>query len=213
MTFLWSVFCEMRQVTYTPYHIFPKTTKKTELFTQATWVRPVWGRSCAQSTCHYSQKALITAGMTCKDCCMSWRIHSQWRCSADSWVAPYNTPFKEMSSFMVPSTHSKSTPLRSLQLKHTTKPRGPISDVLFSQSVPPSISLIVCLSFGEKKPTCVSTLSWHGCLSPTVQATGSHKAGHPKQLRRAGCLVFGVWPPSWEVPYRKHWLNATFLGK
>lgn len=128
-------------------------------------------------------------------------------------VTPYNPPFKEMSSFMVPSTHSKSTPLRSLQLKHTTKPRQPISDVLFSQSVPPSISLIVCLSFSEKKPTCVSTLSWHGCLSPAAQARGSHKAGHLKRLRSAGYVAFGVWPPSWELPSGELWLNATYPGR
>lgn len=106
-------------------------------------------------------------------------------------VTPYNPPFKEMSSFMVPSTQSKSTPLRSLQLKHTTKPHEPISDVLFTQSVHPSIPLIVCLSFSEKKPTCVSTLSWHGSQSPAAQASGSHKAHHLKLLRSAGYVAFG----------------------
>lgn len=91
--------------------------------------------------------------------------------------------------------------------------QAPISDVLFSLSVPPSISLIVCLSFSVKKPTCVSTLSWHGCMFPTVPDSGSHKAGHQKLLRIAGHVAFGVWPPSWELLRGELWLNATNTGR
>ena len=59
-------------------------------------------------------------------------------------VTPYNPPFKEMSSFMVPSALSKSTPLRSLQLKHTTKP--PSADIGRPfLSVSPSFHLSDCL--------------------------------------------------------------------
>lgn len=110
-------------------------------------------------------------------------------------VTPYKPPFKEMSSFMAASTLSKSTPLRSLQLKHTTKPWAPISDIPSPFSVPSSISLIVCLSFSEKKLTCVSTLSWHGCLPHTAQGYSRPQVRHLKPLR-----IAGLWHLEWGHP-------------
>lgn len=144
---------------------------------------------------------------------MSGRIHSQWHCSAASQSLHTTHPSKKChplwslqhSPNPLPFDHYSSNTQQSLQ--------APILDVLFSLSVPPSISLIVCLSFSEKKPTCVSTLSWHGCLYPTAQASGSHKAGHLKLLRSAGYVAFGVWPPSWELPRGELWLNATYPGR
>lgn len=129
--------------------------------------------------------------MTCKDWGMSGRIHSQWHCSAASQSLHTTHPSKKCHPLWslqhppnpLPFDHNSSNTQQSL--------RALISDVLFSLSVPPSISLIVCLSFSEKKPTCVSTLSWHGCPSPTAQASGSHKAGHLKQRRSAGQC--GIW--------------------
>lgn len=112
-------------------------------------------------------------------------------------VTPYNPPFKEMSSFMAPSTHSKSTPLRSVQLKHTTKPQERYRTSFFSQAVPPSSPQIVCLSFGEKKPTCVSCfeLTW----LPVPHCAGQRQP-QSRPSKATGYLVFGVPPPSWELP-------------
>ncbi|KAI4830272.1 hypothetical protein KUCAC02_001916 [Chaenocephalus aceratus] len=109
-------------------------------------------------------------------------------------VTPYNPTLQRNVILYVPL----NTPqIHSPSITNTQQSRqAPISDILSSMSVSPSISPIVCLSFMEKKPTCVSTLSRHGCPAPTAQASCRHKAGHLKRLRSAGYVAFGVQPPS-----------------
>lgn len=128
-------------------------------------------------------------------------------------VTPYNQSFKEMSSFMVPSTRSKSTPLRSLTAQTHNKATSANIGRPFSLSLS-SLCLSDCVPvFSEKKPTGVSALSWHDCPSPAAQASGCNKAGHLKRLSDAGYMAFGFWPPSWELPGRELWLNATYPGR
>lgn len=104
--------------------------------------------------------ALIPAGMTCKDWGMSGRIHSQWHCSAASQSLHTTHPSKKCHPLWSLQRSRIPLPLRSLQLKRTTKPlKGRYRTRFFFLTVPPSVSLIVCLSFSEKKPTCVSALS------------------------------------------------------
>lgn len=136
------------------YFVFPAKVscackRGMKLFTQTVWVR----RRAQTHPAIYSVRALITAGVTWKDCGMSGRIHSQWHCSAAPHSLHTTPPSKKCHPLWPPSTHSKSTPLRSVQLKHTTKPREQYRTSFFSQAVPPSSP------FGEKKPTCVSALS------------------------------------------------------
>lgn len=125
--FKWSLLCIMKQVTYRPA---PQESlnKGQELFAQTTRVRSALGRGCAQN---HSAICFPKGSDHSRDDMQGLghvRENTQPVAQLSSLsVTPYNPPFKEMSSFMVPSTLSKSTPLRSLQLKHTTKP--PSADI------------------------------------------------------------------------------------
>lgn len=151
--------------------------------------------------------------MTCKDWGMSGRIHSQWHSSAASQSLHTIHPSKKCHPLWSLQHTPNPLPFDHYSSNTQQSPENRYRTSFFSQSVPPSISLIVCLSFSEKKPTCVSTLSWHGRLSPAVQACSSHKARHLKQLRSVAYVAFGVRPSSWELPSRKLWVNATYPGR
>lgn len=120
---------------------------------------------------------------------MSGRKH----CSAAFQPLHTTHPSKKCHPLWSLPTLWKSTSLRSLQLKHTTKP---ISDILFSLSVPPSPSLCVCLFFSEKKPTCVPTLSWP--VAATKQAIWG---------------VMAMWHLDCGHPAETNWVNATYPGR
>lgn len=124
----------------------PKQVKqRTELFAPSTWVRSALGKKPHTEPSYH----LLPKGSDHSRDDMQGLGHVRENtqpmallCSLS--VTPYNPPFKEMSSFMVPSTLSKSTSLRSLQLKHTTKP--PSADIGRPfLSVSPSFHLSDCL--------------------------------------------------------------------
>lgn len=127
-----------------PHHKQVKTNGENYLQKQLEWGLP-WVEVVHRIILPFaSKKALITAGMTCKDWGMSGRIHSQWHCSAASQSLHTSHPSKKCHPLWSPQHSPKSTPLRSLQLKHTTKlPSANIGRPFLSVS--PSFHLSDCL--------------------------------------------------------------------
>lgn len=112
------------------------------------------GRSCAQNhSAICLQKALITAGMTCKDWGMSGRIHSQWHCSAASQSLHTTHPSKKChplwslqhSPNPLPFDHYSSNTQQSCQRQYPTS-------FSLCQSFLPSLWLFACPLVRRNQP-------------------------------------------------------------
>lgn len=151
------------------------------MFAQITGASSAVGRSRAHNhpaICF--QRALITAGMTCKGRGMSGRIHSQWHCSAASHSLHTSRPSKKCHPLWSPQ-HSSPNPLPFDQRSSDAQQSRGSADISGrSPSVSPAFHPSDCLPvlFSVRgKPTRVFTLSRRGRPSP--RRAGHRRATEP----------------------------------
>lgn len=171
---------------------------------------------------------------------MSWRKHSQWHCS-EAFLSFHRTqPSKKCHPLWSLPTRSKSTFLRSPQLKHATKPLSTnLGHPSLCSSILPSLWLSAYPLLGRNQPVSVLWDDMAACsplrrpITATKQALRSYwgvlvrwhlERGHSvtKRGTLSKCHIFRqtagrcVWKRKWLLVLVFPWdigeAKGTFVG-